>query len=93
MQFTGLLDKDGREIYEGDIIEHDQDWYEADNGSYGYERAKGVVDFHKGMWTLDGDTSRWLDVIVNRKDYLPEGDDESELEGAVVIGNVYENEG
>jgi len=43
MQFTGLLDKKGVEIYEGDIM---KGFY------YSGEEETGVVKFHEGQWIL-----------------------------------------
>ena len=76
MQFTGLYDKNEKEIYEGDIIHIPEDWEE-----YGWASGENYeIDFKDGRFRLKPKYK------PNATGYDLEFTNELE-----VIGNIYEN--
>lgn len=80
-QFTGLLDKNGKEIFEGDIIKMSTATYGDEIFRIGYE------DSHIGAFCLcsdeQEDTSRFVSIFGGNYGYEPFY--------CEVIGNIHDN--
>jgi uncharacterized phage protein (TIGR01671 family) len=86
MQFTGLLDKDEKPIYEGDILEvsnmefsHFEDSGVPDSPNEIFENIRGTVSFDKGQFEVDGHSLGEIPLSAIKQIDI------------TVIGNVYEN--
>ena len=89
MQFTGLLDKNGKEIYEGDVIKNERGYlatvvFEVDDCNRGHELVKGMFD---EMVDLDGFFTSLSSFTLK---YHTKSDS-FRIQHTEIIGNIYEN--
>ena len=75
-QFTGLKDKNGKEIYEGDIVEYEEPSFES-------EVLRSPVIFIAGAFGLDGTNGHFNPSFYRLGKFA-----KNDLE---VLGNIYEN--
>lgn len=87
LQFTGLLDKNGKEIYEGDIVEYQNSFGEKVD-SEGKKMIYGVR-FIEGSFVAYQPSFEEDDIQLNLGNYLFAQDEKGV--GLEVIGNVFEN--
>ena len=87
MQYTGHKDKNGIEIYEGDIIEFSYDIF---TGNFDTKVGKGIVEFIYGAFYIKPFEIEGKKVkdIENEEWFLLYSVNEDTLE---VIGNIYDN--
>lgn len=76
MQSTGLKDKNGKEIFEGDVVQFEDCYTESD---FLYIN-KGIVEWSQGSFTVTNRDS------VEMEDLL-----DGEILDVAIIGNIYEN--
>lgn len=76
MQSTGLKDKNGTEIYEGDVVKVTDEDESTDFCDGGIGTINGLDEIF--MWYIDGDVENGL-FDINSSYYIE------------VIGNIYEN--
>lgn len=92
MQYTGLKDKNGKEIYERDIV-HKISWYANERMGKDWE-VTGDVYYKKGIYfvrcsVFEGD--QWNGGLVHKKLAEVVSDFEPEEFSCEIIGNIYEN--
>jgi hypothetical protein len=76
MQSTGLFDNNGKEIFEGDIVQFEDYYIETDLPYIN----KGIVEWSQGGFTITDRASVEMEDLID-----------GEFLDVIIIGNIYEN--
>ena len=89
-QYTGLTDKNGKKIFEGDIVRYGKGIYEWNKKDWEFE--VGIIEFKDGAFIINdiysSDGYNELSCLYHEINYSGKYDSGTLLE---VIGNIYDN--